>query len=57
VWSLGCLILEIVSAVPLWMPHKSLIGTGADHIVRSGIFVVRERALDKIVEKQEKFVK
>ena len=57
VWSLGCVLLEIITAVPIWMPFKTQINLGLGRLVSAGVFAVKDRALDKILERQLRFVK
>jgi dual specificity tyrosine-phosphorylation-regulated kinase 2/3/4 len=47
IWSVGCIILEIVCGVPLWMSIKST----------SGLFAVKGRLFPKIIAKQIEAVK
>lgn len=50
VWSLGCIVLEIITGVPLWMSLPTRIqDTG---IKATGIFAVKGRIFQKIIEKQ-----
>ena len=49
IWSLGCIVLEIVSGVPLWMSVKTRI-PGNQHVV--GLFAVKNRVFGKIIQKQ-----
>lgn len=53
-WSLGCVLLEIVSGVPLWMSLKTIVakpGEMKEHI-KYGLFAVKGRLFDKIIRKQ-----
>lgn len=50
VWSLGCIILEIVTGVPLWMSLTTRIeDTNAK---ATGLFAVKGRLFNKIIQKQ-----
>lgn len=53
-WSLGCVLLEIVLGVPLWIAYKLLVtrtkaGPG---VLTSGLFAVSGRDVSKILRKQ-----
>lgn len=50
IWSLGCIILEIVSGLPLWMSIPTKID-GVNQKV-SGLFAVKGRLFNKIIAKQ-----
>lgn len=53
-WSLGCVLLEIVSGIPLWMSLKTIVqrpDDGSEHI-KYGLFAVKGRLFDKIIRKQ-----
>ncbi len=55
VWSLGCIVLEIVTGVPLWMSLPTRIqDTGVKSM---GIFAVKGRIFQKIIEKQIEVVR
>jgi len=53
-WSLGCVLLEIVLGVPLWIAYKLLVtrtkaGPG---VLTTGLFAVSGRDVSKILRKQ-----
>lgn len=50
IWSLGCIILEIISGVPLWMSVDTKIQE-RNHKV-TGLFAVKNRVFSKIIQKQ-----
>lgn len=51
IWSLGCIILEIVSGVPLWMSIETKIED--KNLPRvTGLFAVKNRVFSKIIQKQ-----
>ena len=52
VWSLGAIILEVITGVPLWMSLKCRVDIGNKSVVRMGIFSAKGRAYDKIYLKQ-----
>lgn len=49
-WSLGCILLEIVSGVPLWMSANTRISTTTQTV--TGLFAVKNRVFSKIIQKQ-----
>ena len=50
VWSLGCIVLEIVSGLPLWMSIPTKIEGYNEKL--SGLFAVKGRLFNKIIAKQ-----
>ncbi|KAL4471482.1 hypothetical protein ABPG74_008375 [Tetrahymena malaccensis] len=57
IWTLGCIIIEIITGIPVWMPQRCLLHThGVDpKKVTSGLFSHKQRRIDRIFEKQVKF--
>jgi dual specificity tyrosine-phosphorylation-regulated kinase 2/3/4 len=53
-WSLGCVLLEIVSGIPLWMSLKTLATKYEDKTehIKYGLFAVKGRLFDKIIRRQ-----
>lgn len=50
VWSLGCIVLEIITGVPLWMSLPTKInGTNKKAY---GLFAIKGRLFNKIIAKQ-----
>jgi dual specificity tyrosine-phosphorylation-regulated kinase 2/3/4 len=43
IWSLGCVILEIISGIPLWMSLKTLVTIKGKEEVQYGLFAVKGR--------------
>ena len=52
VWSLGSVLLEIVSGVPLWMSLKTIVKRKGQEVIRYGLFAIKGRAFDKIIKQQ-----
>jgi dual specificity tyrosine-phosphorylation-regulated kinase 2/3/4 len=52
VWSLGSVLLEIVSGVPLWMSLKTIVRKKNAEVIRYGLFAIKGRAFDKIIKQQ-----
>ena len=52
VWSLGCVILEIISGIPLWMSLKTIVTKNGKELIDYGLFAVKGRVFDKIIERQ-----
>ena len=50
VWSLGCIVLEILTGIPLWMSIPTQVPY-CEHRV-TGIFAVKNRVFTKIIQKQ-----
>ena len=54
IWSLGCVILEIISGIPLWMSLKTVVLNKSNtEVLEYGLFAVKGRyaAIDKGVRK------
>jgi dual specificity tyrosine-phosphorylation-regulated kinase 2/3/4 len=43
VWSLGCVVLEILSGVPLWMSLKTVVHFKGKDFFETGLFAVKGR--------------
>jgi dual specificity tyrosine-phosphorylation-regulated kinase 2/3/4 len=61
-WSLGCVMLEMVVGVPLWMSLPLLVpisssqnGSGS-YLQKEGLFAVKGRLFPEIIKKQRKVV-
>lgn len=52
VWSLGAILVEAITGVPLWMSLKCRVDIGNKSVVRMGLFAAKGRAYDKIYLKQ-----
>ena len=52
VWSLGCVILEIVSGIPLWMSLKTVVRKKSTELIKYGLFAIKGRLFDKIIRRQ-----
>jgi dual specificity tyrosine-phosphorylation-regulated kinase 2/3/4 len=52
VWSLGSVLLEIVSGIPLWMSLKTVVKRKNQEVIRYGLFAIKGRAFDKIIKQQ-----
>ena len=50
IWSLGCIVLEIVTGVPLWMSIDTRIEDRGGRV--TGLFAVKNRVFSKIIQKQ-----
>jgi dual specificity tyrosine-phosphorylation-regulated kinase 2/3/4 len=59
VWSIGCVILEVLTGLPLWMSLKTVVhnyARGGVEELRCGLFAVRDRSFSAIIAKQLKVV-
>jgi dual specificity tyrosine-phosphorylation-regulated kinase 2/3/4 len=56
VWSLGAVILEIITGIPLWIPLKCKLESGSKSSLKYGLFAVKGRSYDKIYLKQKALV-
>ncbi len=50
IWSLGCIILQIISGLPLWMSIPTQIPGHQQKYL--GLFAVKGRLFNKIISKQ-----
>jgi len=50
IWSLGCIVLEIVTGVPLWMSIDTRVEESNNRV--TGLFAVKNRVFAKIIQKQ-----
>lgn len=51
VWSLGAILLEIITGVPLWMSLKCRAEINGKSVFKHGLFAVKGRQYDKIYAK------
>ncbi|CAD8148760.1 unnamed protein product [Paramecium octaurelia] len=57
IWGLGCVVLEIISGLPLWMSYDTqVINYKGQKVMAQGLFAVTGRSFSKIVEKQIKIL-
>lgn len=56
VWGLGCIVLEIINGLPLWMTVDTIIEIGDSFVIKKGLFSVENRSFRKIIEKQLKVI-
>jgi dual specificity tyrosine-phosphorylation-regulated kinase 2/3/4 len=52
IWSLGCVLLEIINGVPLWMSLPLLVDVKGKPEKKYGLFAVKGRVFQKIIDKQ-----
>lgn len=52
VWSLGCILLEMVTGIPLWLSYKARIASDSPTPCTTGLFGVQGRLTSKIYLKQ-----
>lgn len=55
-WSLGAMLLEILSGVPLWMSLRSRVEQNGKKVIKTGLLAVKGRAYDKIRIRQKAVV-
>jgi serine/threonine protein kinase len=51
-WALGCIFLEIIAGMPLWMSYTARVGDSQKSSTANGLFAVNGRDPDKIRQKQ-----
>lgn len=52
VWSVGCILLEILTGVPLWFRYKCRVEVKGRPTVQLGFFALTGRDYVKIIKKQ-----
>lgn len=57
IWSLGCIILEIVCGIPLWMSLDTKVSSNTKDGYATGLFAVKGRVFPDIIRKQIETVK
>ncbi|CAD8118213.1 unnamed protein product [Paramecium sonneborni] len=57
IWSLGCVILEIIYGIPLWLNNKIIVKYHDKEVIEQGLFAVKNRAFEQIIQKQAHVVK
>ena len=53
VWSFGCILLEILTGIPLWFRYKCRVDIKGRQIVQLGFFALTGRSYPKILRKQK----
>ena len=57
-WSLGCILTEIVIGVPLWLSLKCKNEIGRKTVIQNGgLFAVKGKKVEKIITKQKDFIR
>jgi len=56
VWSLGAILIEIITGIPLWIPLKCKIDNKNKTMLKYGLFAVKGRDYNKIYLKQKTLV-
>jgi serine/threonine protein kinase len=52
VWSAGCILLEILTGMPLWFRYKCRVEVKGRPTVQLGLFALTGREYRKIIKKQ-----
>lgn len=55
-WSAGCLLLEVVHGVPLWIAYKTLVVRSGRSLTTTGLLAVPGRDTGKILRRQRELV-
>lgn len=56
-WGLGCILLEIVHGIPLWLSNKVKIKIDGVEQSKCGIFATENRSYSEILKKQLELIK
>ena len=49
VWSLGAILLEIMSGIPMWISYKCMVNRKGRDVLDYGLFSNINRSFDKII--------
>ena len=49
VWGLGCIILELIHGLPLWLTNPTRIHVSGKYETKKGLFAVSDRSFSKIL--------
>lgn len=52
VWGLGCIIIELIHGLPLWLSNKTKIFVNGKYETKRGLFAVNDRSFAKILDRQ-----
>ena len=52
VWGIGCIIVEIINGIPLWLNESVKIKVKGEEKIKCGLFATDSRAYIEILEKQ-----
>ena len=56
VWSIGCILLEILTGIPLWFRYKCKVEIKGRPVIQLGFFSLTGRDYTKIIRKQKELV-
>ena len=51
-WGLGCIILELIHGIPLWLNNPTKVLINGNYEIKKGLFAVSDRSFSKILERQ-----
>lgn len=52
VWGLGCIVIELIHGLPLWLNNPTKILINGIFQTKKGLFAVNDRSFSKILERQ-----
>ena len=52
VWGLGCIVIELIHGLPLWLNNPTKILIKGRYETKKGLFAVSDRSFSKILESQ-----
>lgn len=52
VWGLGCIVIELIHGLPLWLNNPTKILIKGRYETKKGLFAVSDRSFSKILERQ-----
>ena len=52
VWGLGCIMIELIHGLPLWLSNRTKILINGKYETKRGLFAVSDRSFSKILDRQ-----
>ena len=52
VWGLGCILIELIHGLPLWLNNRTKIMINGKYETKKGLFAVSDRSFTKILDRQ-----
>ena len=52
VWGLGCILIELIHGLPLWLSNRTKILINGRYETKRGLFAVSDRSFTKILDRQ-----
>ena len=56
IWSIGCILLELLTGIPLWFRYKCKVELKGRAVAQLGFFALTGRDYTKIIRKQKEII-